>query len=207
MGANTTFAFQHDARMQGPNQITIFDDGAGPPVVHQQSRGLTLNLDTRHMTATLALQDEHTPPLGAAYEGNVQRLANGDDLVGWGQQPYFSEFDPHGRQIFDARFVGNTDSYRAYRFPWKGTPVTLPAIAVRVRGRRRSVYASWNGAMNIARWRVIGGATTSSTATITSARRSAFETAIRLPHAYHYVAVQAVDARGRVLGTSTAVKG
>jgi hypothetical protein len=32
MGRSTVFAFQHDARIRPGGQITIFDDGAGPPV-------------------------------------------------------------------------------------------------------------------------------------------------------------------------------
>ncbi|MBJ7599661.1 arylsulfotransferase family protein, partial [Candidatus Nephthysia bennettiae] len=120
MGSGTRFAFQHDARIRPGNEMTVFDDGAGPPVVHQQSRGLTLRLDTSAMSARVVLADTHTPPLRSAYEGNVQRLPNGDDLVGWGQQPYLSEFDSHGDEVFDARFVSATDSYRAYRFPWTG---------------------------------------------------------------------------------------
>jgi hypothetical protein len=206
MGPHTSFAFQHDARIRAGSEITIFDDGAGPPAVHKQSRGLTLKLDTVHMTATVAGQDEHRPALLAAYEGNVQRQANGDDLIGWGQQPYFTEFDSHGKIVFDARFVDANSSYRAYRFVWNGTPANSPGVAARATGRTTTVSATWNGATGIARWRILGGASATSLKPAASSAKQAFETTIRLPRAERYVATQALDRRGRVLGTSKPFK-
>jgi hypothetical protein len=207
MGKGAAFAFQHDARTRANGQITIFDDGAGPPVVHKQSRGITLRLDMRRKTATLLGQDEHNPALGAAYEGNVQRLANGDDMIGWGQQPYFTEFNSRGHEVFDARFVGATDSYRAYRFAWNGTPATPPAATVRDKHGRRTVWASWNGSTSTVRWRVLAGASPTSLKPVASGPRTAFESGIRLPHAYHDVSVQALGSHGQVLGTSKPIKG
>jgi Arylsulfotransferase (ASST) len=207
MGAHTRFAFQHDARLRGPDQMTVFDDGAGPPVVHQQSRGITLRLDTAKMTATLVRSDRHRPPLRAAYEGNVQRLPNHDDFVGWGQQPYVTEFNPAGTPVFDARFVGATDSYRAYRFRWTGTPVTLPAAAVRTTGSETTLYASWNGTTETVAWRVLGGSSATSLTRVGTATKSGFETPIRLPRRYPWVEVQALDAHGTVLAASKPVPG
>jgi hypothetical protein len=202
MGKDTEFAFQHDVRMRRNNQLTVFDDGAGPPVVHKQSRALTLKLDTTHMKATLANQDEHRPALSAAYEGNTQLLPNGDDFVGWGQQPYLSEYNERGRLVFDARFVNAISSYRAYRFSWTGTPTQRPGIAARVKGSAVTVYASWNGSTRLNRWRVLGGGSADSLKPVAGSRKQAFETAIRLRHFERYVAVQALDSHGRVLATS-----
>ncbi|HET8977477.1 MAG TPA: arylsulfotransferase family protein, partial [Solirubrobacteraceae bacterium] len=151
------FMFQHDATMLNGNTVSIFDDGAGPPIVHKRSRGLDLNLNFANKTANMILQDEHQPGLLANYEGSVQRLYNGDNFVGWGQQPYLTEFNAKGRPVFDARFVGANSSYRAYRFMWQGMPVTKPSVASRVRGRTTTVYASWNGATQVASWRILGG--------------------------------------------------
>jgi hypothetical protein len=206
MGANTTFAFQHDARLGSTNVITLFDDGAGPPVVHKQSRGLSLRLDTTHMTATLATQDEHRPALLSAYEGSDQSLPNGDSLIGWGSQPFFTEFNSRGQENFDARFVDANQSYRAYRTTWTGTPVTKPAVAARVSKGKPTVYVTWNGATTVVKWRILGGASPTSLTAVTTAGRSAFETAIKLSHAEAYVEAQALDSRGQVLGTSLAVK-
>jgi Arylsulfotransferase (ASST) len=207
MGKGTGFAFQHDARVRDHDEITIFDDGGGPPVVHKQSRGLTLKLDTNRLTASLAGQDEHRPSLLAEFEGNVQRQTNGDDLVGWGQQPFVTEFNSRGRAVFDARFVDVNSSYRAYRFQWTGTPSTRPAVAARAKRGRTTVYASWNGATRVARWRVLAGGSSKSLKFVTSARKAAFETTVPLGRRERLVAVQALDSHGTVLGSSQTVKG
>ncbi len=206
MGRDTRFVFQHDVRLQADNEITIFDDGAGPPIVHKRSRGLTLKLNLASKAATLVLQDEHQPGLLAEYEGSMQPLANGDDLVGWGEQPYMTEFNSKGRPVFDARFVGKNASYRAFRFPWTGTPATRPSVATRVRRGATTVYASWNGATKVARWQILGGRSATGLKAVATGRRANFETAIRLRHGEAYVATQALDSRGRVLGTSKPAK-
>jgi hypothetical protein len=202
-GAGASFAFQHDVRVRasGDQVLSMFDDGAGPPYVHSQSRALKLRLNLRQKTATVAGQRLHTPPLLASYEGDDQQLADADDFVGWGQQPYFSEFNPQGKLVFDARFVGSNITYRAYRFSWSGTPAAPPSLAVSRHGRKMTVYASWNGATNVAAWRVFGGSRPSKMPAVATALKAGFETAINA-RAWPYVAVQALDAKGRALARS-----
>jgi len=206
MGANTSFAFQHDARLLGHGLMTVFDDGGGPPDVHKQSRGETLRLDTKHMTASLVVQDNHSPSVLARYEGSDQLLHNGDSLVGFGSQPWVSEFDSHGRIVFDGRFVDANQSYRAYRYKWTGTPATRPAMGTRVSKGKTTVYASWNGSTQLARWQVLGGSNPSKLSVIASAGKSAFETRIKLRSSRAYLAVRALDSHGKVLATSKPVK-
>jgi hypothetical protein len=203
LGPGAGFAFQHDAQVQayGDQFITVFDDGAGPPYVHAQSRALKLQLNLKRMTATRVSQLEHTPPLLSSFEGDDQQLPNGDNFVGWGQQPYFSEFNSKGQLIFDGRFVDDNLSYRAYRFPWNGTPASAPAIAATHSGARMTVYASWNGATDVSAWRVLGGKTSTRVGAIATAPRRGFETAINA-RTHKYIAVQALGAKGQVLGTS-----
>ena len=206
MGPGAGFAFQHDVRVRGTGDrfITMFDDGAGPPSIHRQSRGLKLVLDLRRRTARVAEQDVHTPALSANFEGNLEQLPSLDDFVGWGQQPYFSEFDPQGHLLLDGRFVSNTSSYRAYRFNWSATPATSPAVAAQ-RGRKGIVvYASWNGATNVASWAVQAGASAQQLRPEAKARTQGFETAITI-HSGSYVRVVALDARGTQLGASSPV--
>ncbi len=206
MGANTSFAFQHDARLLSGNLMTIFDDGAGPPDVHKQSRGLTLRLDTTQMAASVVAQDTHSPSVLSRYEGSDQLLHNGDSLVGFGSQPWITEFDPHGKTVFDARFVDANQSYRAYRYTWTGTPAARPSIGTRTTKGKTTVYASWNGSTQLARWQVLGGSAPSKMSVIASAGKASFETPIKLRSSRTYLEVRALDAHGKVLGTSTAVK-
>jgi hypothetical protein len=206
MGSNTSFAFQHDARLLSGNLMTIFDDGAGPPDVHKQSRGLTLRLDTTHLTASLVAQETHSPSVLSRYEGSDQLLHNGDSLVGFGSQPWITEFDSHGKTVFDARFVDANQSYRAYRYTWTGTPAAPPSLGTHTSKGKTTVYASWNGSTELARWQVLDGSSATSLKPAASADKAAFETPIKLSDHPTFVAVRALDSHRHVLATSPTVK-
>jgi hypothetical protein len=200
MGPGTSFAWQHDARRQADGTITIFDDEAAP-AVGKQSRAIQLRVDPATHTAKLVRADENGTLAGS--QGNVQRLANGDFLVGWGAIPRVTEFAPNGSMVFDATFSSGDDSYRAYRFPWHGKPKTRPAIAVSSNGHR--LWVSWNGATAVARWRILGGINGTNLTPVTTVGKHGFETAVTLFATKPFLAVQALDARGRVLAQSAAV--
>ena len=202
-GANASFAFAHDPRVRAKNdaEFSTFDNGAGLYNAHKQSRALWLNLDFKHMTATRAKEIDHSPSLLATYGGSVQQLYNGDTFVGWGEKPYFSEYNSRGQLIFDAHFADSNASYRTYRFRWNGYPQTLPAVAASNSGKTTTVYVSWNGATGVKSWRVLAGAGSKALKTVTTARRSAFETAIKIARQSD-VQVQALDGSGHVAGTS-----
>jgi Arylsulfotransferase (ASST) len=207
MGTGAPFAFQHDVRVRAGHDlfVTLFDDGAGPPDVHRQSRGLKLFLDLKHHFAKTVGQDKHSPPLLAGFEGNYQQLAPGEDFLGWGQQPYFTEYNSHDQVVFDGHFIGGNASYRAYRFRWTGTPQTPPAVATSNRGSKTTVYVSWNGATNVARWRVLGGRSAAALRDVATAPKRGFETSITTG-SQQYVAVQALDSGGHTLATSAVVR-
>ena len=203
LGAVRT-AWQHDWQWRTPDTMTIFDNEAAPKV-RSQSRAMTVKVDTARKTLSVIEDYDHEPgPLTVGTQGNHQQLANGDQFVGWGSQGYFSEFSQSGKLLFDARIARGQDTYRAYRFPWVGTPTTLPDVAATDGGRR--VYASWNGATQVASWTVLSGATATALAPAGSAPRSGFETRIAATAPGAYVAVQAKDASGAVLGTSKVVR-
>jgi hypothetical protein len=206
IGTGASMAYQHDAQQLPDGDFSIFDNG-GVPMVHSQSRGIVVALDAEHRTATLIAQFEHPTPLQAGSQGNIEPLANGDFFLGWGAEPYFSEFTPGGTMIFDARLPHGTQSYRGYRFQWNATPAEAPVAARSDDGSRTTVYASWNGATGVAAWRVLAGAAPAGLAPAASAARGGFETAIALPDRPAYVAVQALDASGATLATSRAVGG
>lgn len=199
-GADASFAFQHDvrARAAGDALVSMFDDGAGPPYVHSQSRALELRLNLTHKTATVLSQIDLSPPVLASFEGNEQEMSNGDDFVGWGEAPYFSQYNARNKLVFEGRFVDDNISYRAYRFSWTGTPSTPPAVATASHGRKMTVYASWNGATNVAKWRVFAGKSPDDMPAVATAARKGFETAIKAP-ARGFVSVEALDSKGHKL--------
>ena len=205
MGAGAQFAYQHDARRQPDGTITVFDNGADPKV-HPQSRTLALRLDLRTMTASVVREWTHPKKLVAGSQGNMQTLPNGDRFVGWGSEPNLTEFSPDGRVLFDAVLAAPDTSYRAYRFAWSGTPTGKPAIATSIGGGGTlTVCASWNGATSVARWRILSGAAPGQLKPVAQVARSGFETSAKLSTKAPYVAVEAQDAGGHVLGTSDAV--
>jgi hypothetical protein len=202
MGPGTNFEWQHHARMHGGGVMTLFDDGAGPYASEKQSRALELRLTPGH--ATLVRADEHSPPTLASSQGSVQLLFNRNVFVGWGAAPYFSEYSPSGQQIFSASFAGHVQSYRAYRFNnWVGHPLAPPSIATRPAGSGLvDVYASWNGATQVASWRVLAGPAKAAMVPVAQAKWQNFETEITARTSMRYLEVQALDSSGRVLGTS-----
>jgi Arylsulfotransferase (ASST) len=200
LGPGTKTAWQHDPREIGEDEFSIFDNGASP-AVRGDSRGIVVRVDPEHLTATLVTQLRHSPQLLASSQGNLQLLPNGDWFLGWGERPYFSELTPTGAIVLDAHFPAGTESYRAFRFPWTGTPAHRPSFVLARGGR--TLYASWNGSTLTATWSVLEGASTRALSTVAQAPRSGFETAVAIPAPARgsYVSVQALDASGNVLAT------
>jgi len=200
-------AFQHDATALPNNTISVFDNGAVPKV-HKQSRGVVVAINPQANTDTVVAQYEHPGALSSGSQGNVQALANGNVFIGWGAEPYFSEFSAGGQLLYDAHMHGTYESYRTYRFPWSGTAPGSPAIASLAHGAGGvTVYASWNGDTQTASWRVLAGPSAAQLTPVAVAPRSGFETAITTPAAERFVAVQSLSASGAVLGTSRTIAG
>jgi outer membrane protein assembly factor BamB len=203
LGPGAKFAWQHDARRQPDGTITIFDNGAAPPL-EKFTRVLVLRVDEQRKRVTLARSYRHPKRLLSPFEGNAQFLPNGHVFVGWGGWPYISEIDRNGRVVFDAYFGHgkkpgeDADTYRAYRMAWRGHPTDPPAIAV----AGGKVYVSWNGATDVARWQVLAGKANDDLAVVATVKKSGFETAIPFRASGSYIAVQALDSNGKVIGVS-----
>ena len=198
-------AWQHDAREEPDGTISFFDNG-GTPRVHSQSRVTVFALDRQTMTATLVSSFTHSTPLLAASQGDFQPLVGGNWFVGWGQEPFFSEYSPAGQLLLDAHLPALYQSYTALRFPWSGAPTQRPSLAVSSGSHGGLVaYTSWNGATAVVQWRLLAGASPHALAPVAFAPRSGFETAIALSSTPRYIAVQALSAGGQVLGASTPV--
>jgi hypothetical protein len=205
MGAGTGTAYQHDARWQLDHTITIFDNGATPKA-HAYSRVIHEQIDFKHRTVKLLGRYVRAPPLLSGSQGNDQTLGDGDSFVGWGETPYFTEFNAAGQAVFDAHLPAPTQVYRAFRAAWSATPAAPPAIALKVTGAgTTTVYTSWNGATGVGSWRVLGGATPATLETLATTPSAGFETAIPVPSAAPVFAVQALGASGEVLASSHAI--
>jgi len=207
LGAGTRFYWQHDAEWQPGGLISVFDNGSDPPK-EKQSRGLLL--DPNLATHTVSLLEQFTNPtetLLAESQGNLLNLSSADDtsgnwLMGYGGLPNFTEYDSSGHVLLDGTLGKNVQSFRTYLAPWSGQAPGTPSVAV----SGTAVSVSWNGATNVASWRVLAGASTTTLAPVASGAKTGFQTTISLPTAAAYVAVQALDATGAVLATSPTIK-
>ncbi len=206
MGPGAHFYWQHHATRLAGTQISLFDDGATPRE-EAESRALILDVDEQNRTVDLVKSYTHPARLLAPYEGSAQVLSNGHMFVGWGAEPYFSEFSADGQMVLDGRFPTNDQSYRAFRMPWSALPTSSPDIAVladSVGGD--TVYASWNGATGIRFWQVLAGPGASRMRPISVVPKSHFETAITVHTEERYVAVAALDEFRAELGRSRSVR-
>ncbi|MBA2534468.1 MAG: arylsulfotransferase family protein [Rubrobacter sp.] len=214
MGPGTRFAYQHDARRQPDGTITIFDNGTTVtkggerPKTVEESRGIMLELDEEKMAASLVREYTHPEPQFANAGGNVQVLPDGNVFIGWDPATEdFSEFSKDGELLFSAEFYPRDKSYRAFRFPWSGSPDDQPAAAAeRTSEDEVEVYVGWNGATEVAAWEVLAGPNPDQLKPVESTPRDGFETVITVRTAEPYVSVHAKDDSGEVLGTTKPVE-
>jgi Arylsulfotransferase (ASST) len=208
MGIGSEFAWQHDALLWG-KVLTVFDNETNGPIdTERQSRGLALEVNESRRTVNM--RDAYTSsrrPLAGAM-GSVQILPSGRVFVGWGVESFTSEFTAEGRPLFDVSLPPGLYSYRGLWLDWEGTPYERPA-AVAARDPNTGspmVYASWNGATNVAAWRVAAGSSRNDLRPVGIARHHAFETVIQLSPGHRYASLTALDRSGKPLKRSPTIR-
>ncbi|MCB0859683.1 MAG: aryl-sulfate sulfotransferase [Solirubrobacterales bacterium] len=210
LGKGTRFGYQHDIRRLKSGNISMFDNGSAGdsmPAVQKQSSGLILKLTNKgkgRRTATLVHRYKHKPKgVTSGSQGSMTLLPNGNALLGWGSNAQISEITPKGDIAFDATFnTAPTASYRARKAQWMGIPKFRPAIASQGTAKGGTVWASWNGATNIARWRVLSGPDAKHLAVIGNSPWKNLETTIPVEKFGKMVMVQAIDYKNKVIGNS-----
>ena len=208
LGPGVQTAWQHNPRVEPDGTLTIFDNaasGQGKPF-RKHSRAITVRLDTTANTATLVSAFVDPKGLSAPSQGDVQRLANGDDFVGYGAWPDFAEFSPTGQVLLYGRLSVDNASYRIFRFPWSGRPVVPPRARASRSGTAVKVSGSWNGATGVASWQLLAGPGARGMQPVASAPAAGFETTLTAAVGQPYVAMRALDAAGSIMGTSAPVK-
>jgi hypothetical protein len=114
------FSHQHAIRRLPNGNITLFDNGN----FHSPSfsRAVEYQLDEQNKTVTLVWQFRNSPDNYGYAMGNIQRLDNGNTMIGWGtSNPTLTEVRPDGTKAFELNLPEGNYSYRAFRFPWKET--------------------------------------------------------------------------------------
>jgi hypothetical protein len=111
------FSHQHAIRRLPGGTFTLFDNGNFHTTPF--SRAVEYRVDENAKTATQIWEFRHSPPVYGFAMGYVQRLPNGNTLIGWGAaRPALTEVRPDGTVTFEMSFGPGIFSYRAYRFPW-----------------------------------------------------------------------------------------
>ena len=218
---NYQFNFQHHARFRAGTTaspiISLYDDGSddSPPALgttkpgyEAYSSGIVALVNTTTNASTIVERYVSPGYQLSESQGNLQYLPNNNRFMGMGNVPYMVEFTNNatgdGQVVYYASMsIG--ESYRMFKFPWTAHPATPPSVFSYAHNcsAQTVVYASWNGATEVATWRV----KTSYTANggfrrALQAHKTGFETQIIVPRYEHYVMVEALDVNGTVLGKS-----
>lgn len=117
--ANDTIPFQgqHNVSRLANGNITIFDNGNNR-TPQQYTRALEYSLDEVNKVATLVWSYIHSPVSFSQFQGSVQRLRNGNTMIGWGKNNLnttLTEVTPSGEIVLEMSFPAGNVSYRALR--------------------------------------------------------------------------------------------
>lgn len=175
------------------NDNTEFDPHANV------TTGMVLDVElqgSKKVTLKSRMWDKEEPVYSQS-QGSYQSIGNGHTLQDHGSVPKIEEYAADGTLVMRARFGHDTamQSYRAYRYPWVGRPLTKPDIVACPSSEKgkTAVYASWNGATDVESWKVYSGSQVKKTAA-----REGFETTILVDglSSSHEVAVEAIGGVG-----------
>lgn len=194
------FSFQHDVRRLPNGHLTAYDNAIEGA---RFSRGVEYAVDENTKFVEEVADFENTPQTHGKFMGNMQRLPNGNTLIGWGTSswPVLTEFDAQGEKILELSNDANLVSYRAFRFPWQGYPTWPPALAARMEGNRVHLHFSWNGSTETVAYLINAGRTLEGILPLAKVERNGFETTFSydLPEdGFWYFRVRPIDGNGVV---------
>ncbi|MEI8134672.1 MAG: aryl-sulfate sulfotransferase [bacterium] len=112
------FSHQHAIRRIANGNYTLFDNGNIRFYDQPYSRALEYKLDEVNHRATKVWEFRHTPDVFGSAMGYVQRLDNGNTLIGWGACDKLSvtEVDKNFKTRFELAMDTGNYSYRAYKY-------------------------------------------------------------------------------------------
>jgi hypothetical protein len=238
-GDDFTFSFQHHARIYSRNSthtiVSFLDNASSEKFENEECSSamlVSLNTAADPMTATL-IRRWARPDKGLTWQrGSAQMLANDNIHVSWSFFGYGSEFTWDGKLVREVRFAEERFvEYRSLKFEFEAFPSEPIAVVSRVAAASAesvmtTVYASWNGATNVAKWNLYGRKSSqkplwgedqpsqeeplgdgqgdpNSGEYLGSEDKKGFETVLMVSGFYDEVLVDGVDASGKSLGKSS----
>ncbi|HEX5032664.1 MAG TPA: aryl-sulfate sulfotransferase [Candidatus Eisenbacteria bacterium] len=137
------FSQQHSIRRLANGHLLLYDNGNYH--VPALSRAVEYSVDEVAKTATVVWEYRNVPDVYSSAMGSVERLANGNTVIGWGNtSPALTEVTPSGAEVFELALPPAVYSYRAFRSVW---PPVLPASVALRSGA--VVHASQGGTVTI----------------------------------------------------------
>ena len=220
MGA-ANFSRQHHARFVEQNAthtiLSVLDNAmshSSQPPTSDHSSGKIFALDMETKKATLLAQYHH-PHGGYAWRrGNLQILPNQNAFLCWSEHSLQSEHTQDGRMIMEAQLVPDIGTYRSQKYKFVGRPILPPDVISTVVGlanvgnaTQTKIYASWNGATEVASWRFYKSTESGDFEEyLGSVEKQSFETVGRFHGYLAYVVVEGMDRDGQSLGRSRVTK-
>lgn len=213
------FSRQHDARVLSQNSsmtiISFLDNATNSPYGDPEASAdlssllvVALHTATTPMRATVLREYPRPDGEYTGARGNVQILPDGNVFGHWGDNGYMTEFTESGDLVFEAIMMSSRfQTYRAYKMNFTGQPADKPVVKASVQASAQGfmntvIFVSWNGATEVAEWRMYATEEGHNTL-VGTALKTGFETAFVATGYHKMVFVEAVDRSGRSLGNSS----
>ncbi|OXV08002.1 hypothetical protein Egran_04234 [Elaphomyces granulatus] len=207
---------QHHARFMESNSthmiISFFNNASDELTEDEEvSSVLVVQMNTAAVPMTATVLRRYNRPDGglSRLRGNAQQLPNGNWFAGWSESGYHSEFTDNGTCVMEAKFFSDRfNTYRAYKFEFRGIPQEPPDVRAFVYGTRSSrlttvFHVSWNGATEVASWNFYAQAGENTEPELVGeATKSGFETTFIADGYFDWVSVDAIDAQGSIISRS-----
>lgn len=128
IGDTLWFDYQHCFRRLPNGHVMMYDNGNK----NGFARAVEYILDETNKTATLAWQFDRGRTVPSTAMGSVQRLTNGNTLIGWGLVPNktiaFTEVNANNDIVYEADMpTADWANYRVFRMPFPGTADVAPS--------------------------------------------------------------------------------
>jgi hypothetical protein len=121
------FYRQHCIRRIQNGNVILFDNGN----YHKPSfsRAVEYTLDEDKKIATLVWEYRNNPSIYGFAMGSVQRLSNGNTVIGWGfTNPTLTEVNPNSDRVLEMNLPMAVVSYRAFKHEWDSANTSVQQI-------------------------------------------------------------------------------
>ncbi len=203
MAARREAASEHDGHACSTTTAAS-SPAAAPPSTRPGPRAGSCSSSTSSThTATLVAQYPGGGKFDSEYMGDAQPLAERQRVRRLGLGTATSRSTAaRASCCLEANFPGPDLTYRATSSPGSASRSRRPRAPPRERDGRTTVYASWNGATRVASWRVLAGAGAGSAERRRARRQVRVRDGDPGAAGLRDFQLQALDADGRVIGTS-----